>query len=130
MIYLDTSAVVKLVRAEPESAMLSVYLAEHVAAPKASSALLYPELIRAVSRVRPELTVRSRGILQHICRMPISWGILEGAAVVVDPSVRTLDAIHLATATTIVQRLTAFVTYDKRLAEAARSLGLPVESPA
>jgi predicted nucleic acid-binding protein len=130
MIYLDTSAAAKLVRAESESAALSVFLAERAGAPLTSSVLLYPELIRAVCRVRLELAPRAQRFLERVFRMPISAEVVMEAAVIGDASLRTLDAIHLATAMEIASELTAFVTYDKRLASAAKALGLPVEAPA
>jgi predicted nucleic acid-binding protein len=130
MIYLDTSAATKLVRAEAESAALSLFLAERASTPMASSALLYPELIRVVCRVHPDLERKARILLQRIMQVPINRELLSEAATIGEPMLRTLDALHLATATNIVHGVTAFVTYDKRLAAAAQALGLPVEAPA
>jgi len=64
VIYLDTSAAAKLIHPEAESAALTIYLTEHIASPLVSSALLYPELVRAVSRHRPEFTARAIALLR------------------------------------------------------------------
>ena len=130
MIYLDTSAAAKLVQAEAESAALSAFLAERRALPLVSSVLIYPELLRAVSRHRPELAGRAIALLQRMATVPLADAIVISAATIGSPVLRTLDALHLATAATIEPGLDAFVTYDRRLADAATSVGLTVASPA
>jgi predicted nucleic acid-binding protein len=130
MIYLDTSAAAKLVHPEAESAALAVYLAERLATPLVSSALLYPELVRAVSRHRPELARRAVALVQRIMTVPLAGDIVTSAATIGNPAIRTLDALHLATAVTIASELQAFVTYDKRLGDAATEVGLTVAAPA
>ena len=130
MIYLDPSAAAKLIHQEAESAALAVYLTERIALPLVSSALLYPELVRAVGRHRPDLVGRAVALAQRVMTVPLATDIVVGAATIGTPSLRTLDALHLATAATIGAELTAFVTYDKRLAEAATALGLTVAAPA
>lgn len=129
MIYLDTSAAAKLVHPEAESAALGVFLTERIAVPLVSSALLYPELVRAVSRHRPDLAGRAVTLAQRVMIVPLANDIVISAATIGTPALRTLDALHLATAATISSELTAFVTYDKRLAEAAISIGLSVAAP-
>lgn len=129
MIYLDTSAAAKLVHSEVESTSLTVFLTEHIASPLVSSALLYPELVRAVSRHTPELAARAIALLQRIMTVPLGSDIVVSAATIGTPSLRTLDALHLATAATIGSELDTFVTYDKRLADAATALGLSVTAP-
>lgn len=130
MIYLDTSAAAKLVYPEAESAALGVFLTERISAPLVASALLYPELIRAVNRHRPAFARRALALAQRIMTVPLADDILIDAATIGTPLLRTLDAIHLATAAAIATELDAFVTYDKRLAEAATALGLHVAAPA
>ena len=130
MIYLDTSAAAKLVHPEAESAALAVFLAERIANPLVSSALLYPELVRAVSRYCPEFGARAMLLLQRVMTVPLTSDILASAATIGSPALRTLDALHLATAVTIASELDGFVTYDKRLADAAAALGLTVVAPA
>jgi uncharacterized protein len=130
VIYLDTSAAAKLVHPEVESDALTVFLTERIRSPLVSSALLYPELIRAINRHRPELSGRAIALLQRIMIVPLANDIVTSAAIIGTPALRTLDALHLATATTIATELQAFVTYDKRLADAAAGIGLAVFAPA
>lgn len=130
MIYLDTSAAAKLVHAEPESGALAVFLTERIGTPLVSSALLYPELIRAVMRHQPGLAARATILLQRVMTAPVSADVLTDAATIGNPGLRTLDAIHLATAAALSQEVTSFVTYDRRLAEAAAGIGLAVDAPA
>jgi predicted nucleic acid-binding protein len=129
VIYLDTSAAAKLVHPEPESAALSVFLTERIASGLVSSALLYPELIRAVSRHRPDLVDRAVVLLHRVMTVPLAHDIVVAAATIATPILRILDALHLATATAVAAELDSLVTYDKRLADAATALGLPVATP-
>jgi predicted nucleic acid-binding protein len=62
--------------------------------------------------------------------VPLTTDILASAATIGGPALRTLDALHLASAAVIASEVAAFVTYDKRLADAARGIGLVVEAPA
>lgn len=130
MIYLDTSAAAKLIRAEPESVALTTFLAERITVPLVSSALLYPELVRAAARHQPDQVGRVMALTQRVMTVPLASDIVTSAATVGGPLLRTLDALHLATAKAIVEGLDAFVTYDKRQAEAATSEGIPVVTPA
>jgi predicted nucleic acid-binding protein len=130
MIYLDTSAAAKLVQPETESAALAVFLTERIAMPLVSSTLLYPELIRAVNRHNPQLAARATALLQRIMTVPLAWDIVTNAATIGGPTLRTLDALHLATAATLSSELHAFITYDKRLADAATAIGLAIQTPA
>jgi uncharacterized protein len=129
MIYLDTSAAAKLVHPEAESAALAVFLADRIAVPMVSSALLYPELVRAVSRHRPELAPRAVALVQRMMTVPLTADIVVSAANIGTPLLRTLDALHLATVATVAAEVQAFVTYDKRLADAAGSIGLAAVAP-
>jgi uncharacterized protein len=129
VIYLDTSAAAKLVHHEAESDALMAFLIERIRFPLVSSALLYPELIRAVTRHRPELSGRAIALLQRIMTVPLANAIVTSAATIGTPVLRTLDALHLATAATISTELRAFVTYDKRLADAAVGIGIAVSAP-
>lgn len=130
MIYLDMSAAAKLVHPEAETPALAAFLTERIADPLVSSALLYPELVRAVSRHRPELAARAVALVQRVMTVPPANDIVASAATIGSPSLRTLDALHLATAAAIGSELRAFVTYDKRLADAAAGIGLAVAAPA
>lgn len=129
MIYVDTSAAAKLVLSEPESNALAAFLVERITVPLVSSALLYPELVRAVTRHAPALADRARGLLERIMTVPLARDIVVDAATIGNPLLRTLDALHLATAVTIRSELDVIVTYDKRLGDAASALGLVVAAP-
>lgn len=133
MIYLDTSAIVKLIRIEDESAALVGWLNEQSGQPLVASALAEIELPRALRRSQPEVLSLVAAVLSRLHRVDINAAVRATAAAYVEPTLRTLDAIHLATAEFLVAsglQFTAFVTYDKRLAEAARRIGLPLTSPA
>jgi predicted nucleic acid-binding protein len=129
VIYLDTSAAAKLVHPEAESQALAAFLAARLTTPLVSSALLYPELVRAVSRHRPELVGQAVLLLQRIMTVPLGGVVVRSAATIGTPLLRTLDALHLATAAVVATQLDAFITYDKRLADAAAGIGLKVATP-
>jgi predicted nucleic acid-binding protein len=129
VIYLDASAAAKLVHPEAETPALGLFLAERITTPIVSSILLYPELVRAVSRHRPELTAKATALLQRIMTVPLANDIVVSAATIGAPELRTLDALHLATAATIRAEIDAFLTYDKRLADAATAAGFTVATP-
>jgi predicted nucleic acid-binding protein len=129
MIYLDTSAALKLVIPEPETAALELWIAEHASLARASSRLLRIEMLRAVSRHAPHRIDRANIILSGVVLLSMD-DAAPTAEIIGDPTLRSLDAIHLATAHGLRTALTAFVTYDKRLITSATALNLPVESPA
>lgn len=127
-IYLDASAAVKLVMEEAESAGLDTWLADRPE--RVSSALLRTELIRAIGRSVPERLALARRVASRVTLIAIDDGVLASAAELGPASLRSLDAIHLATALRLADELEAIVTYDRRMIEGARALGLPVASPA
>ncbi|MGH3546777.1 MAG: type II toxin-antitoxin system VapC family toxin [Pseudonocardiaceae bacterium] len=129
MIYLDTSAFVKLVWAELESDALSRFLTRRPASPLVSSSLLTVETRRAVQRADPSALGRADLLLTRIGRIGVTSSIVESASRLPDRSLRSLDAIHLATALLLREDLDAIVTYDKRLAAVAEAHDLPVDSP-
>jgi predicted nucleic acid-binding protein len=95
-----------------------------------ASALIEVELPRALLRVNPELLSRMPALIGRLGRYEIDEVVRAAAAAYPDPALRSLDAIHLATAHTVFGgQLTAFITYDNRLQDAARSLSLPVFAP-
>lgn len=130
MIYLDSAAIVKLVHAESESDALRDWLDERAETGWVSSALAEVESFRALARYAPSAAVRLHLVLDLIDLIDLDAGIRMLAQTVRPATVRSLDAIHLATAISLGARLTSFVTYDKRLADAARAAGLVVDSPA
>lgn len=126
MLYLDSSAIVKLVAREPETPEL----VEAVRADPevVSSALAWTEIIRAVRRARGRIA-RAREVLEGIALVPIDDGIIRGAADLAPVGLRTLDALHIATALSLGEDITSLVTYDDRLAEAAATAGIEVIAP-
>ncbi len=131
MIYLDTAALVKLIRCEPESDALADWLDARMDTLLVSSVLVEVELPRALRRTEPDLIAGVPAVLERLARYEIDDLVRATAASYSAPGLRTLDAIHLATAHAVFGRqLTSFVSYDRRLLAAADSLGLPSESPA
>ncbi|WP_433163486.1 type II toxin-antitoxin system VapC family toxin [Kribbella sp. CA-247076] len=130
MIYLDSAAIVKLVHAESESQALRDWLDVRAETGWASSVLAEIESSRALARYAPDAVVRLHPVLDLIDLVELDAGIRILAQTVRPATVRSLDAIHLATALRLHPQLTSFVTYDKRLADAARAAGLPVDVPA
>jgi uncharacterized protein len=126
-IYLDSSAVVKLVVREPESAALRRYL--HRRRPLVSSALARTELLRALLPAGDDAIARGRAVLQRLDLVRLNDRILNAAGVLHPAALRSLDAIHLATAGQLGAELTAVVTYDDRMATAAKRLGYRIVSP-
>jgi predicted nucleic acid-binding protein len=127
--YLDSSAIVKLVFTEPESGVLKAFLAESHGG--VSSILARIELARVAQRLGQSRAVGDSlaTILRRIAFLPLSDAIVIAAGELEPASLRTLDAIHLATALSVREALAGVVTYDRRLAEAARRAGLTVWSP-
>jgi uncharacterized protein len=129
MIYLDSAAVVKLVHAEPESPALRAWLNERAETDWTSSVLVEIESFRALARYAPEAVTRLHLVLDQIELIDMSPRVRVLAQTVRPVTIRSLDAIHLGTALTLRPNLTSFVTYDKRLLEAATTAGLPTDSP-
>lgn len=126
--YLDTSALVKLVVAEPETDALRAWLAD-TDSEWVSSDLARTELMRAVRRSTPDRLVRAREVLDSLTLLAVTTSIFDAAGRL-DPLVlRTLDAVHLAAALDLGDDLEAIVTYDDRLAEAAGANGIATVAP-
>ena len=129
MIYLDSAAVVKLVHVEPESAALRGWLDDRAETGWISSVLTEIESFRALARYAPGAVSRLPAVLDQIDLIDLDPRIRMLARTVTPATVRSLDAIHLGTALRIRPSLTSFVTYDKRLLDAAQAAGLPTDSP-
>ncbi len=129
MIYLDTSAIVKLVAAEDQSIALINWLNGHPDENLATSAIGHLELMRAAARTGPDAVALARNVASTIDSLVLTDPIASEAAIIPPAELRTLDAIHLATAHTHRQSLSALCAYDRRLLEAAESQGLPTVSP-
>jgi uncharacterized protein len=125
--YLDSSAVVKLVIAEPESAALRTYLRRR--RPLVSSALARTEVVRSLLPAGEAAVSRGRDVLRRLDLIRINDRVLDAAGVLEPAQVRSLDAIHIATAQLLGEDLGQVITYDDRMADAVRQLGLKTVSP-
>ena len=130
MIYLDSAAVIKLVHAEPESPALRGWLYERAETRWISSVLTEIESFRTLASYAPDAVSRLPAVLDQIDLIDLDAHIRILAQTARPLTVRSLDAIHLGTALHSRPTLTSFVTYDKRLLDAAQAAGLPVDSPA
>jgi hypothetical protein len=130
LVYLDSSALVKLVVAEPESTALAERLREWPQ--RVSSAVALTELPRALRRAGFGAAERRRAreVLARLSLVEVDRRILVAAAALEPPALRSLDAIHLATALAVREDLAAVVTYDRRLRAAAQLVHLEVAAPA
>lgn len=127
MVYLDSSALVKLVVAERESGALRRYLRSKPR--RASCALARVEVLRAVRPHGGAAVKRARGLLRRLDLVQLDDDLLDAAATLDAGVLRSLDAIHLAAAQVLGDDLTAVVTYDDRMTAAAGRLGLPIAAP-
>jgi len=126
--YIDTSALVKLVVAEAETTALQTWIIT-TTTDLVSSDLARTELLRAVRRGASDQVVQARAVLDSLSLLSVSTTVFESAGHL-DPAVlRTLDALHLASALSLGDDLEGLVTYDERLAEAAQSHGVAVVAP-
>lgn len=129
MIYFDTSALVKLVFEEAESMALAEWLSVRSEVPKISSDLTTVELLRTCRRIDEDAVGDATMLLAGIDLLPMDRAIVEQAATLVPEELRSLDAIHLASALSVKEDLTAFVAYDGQLCTAAAEAGIEVASP-
>jgi uncharacterized protein len=126
--YIDSSALLKLVVREAETPALGAYLARCDG--MVASRLVVVECLRAARRAsRARLLQTVEEVLEAVYLLEITPAILEEAAMAGSPLLRTLDAIHLATALSIDDPELAVIVYDERLAKAARAAGLTVVQP-
>ena len=130
LVYLDSSAIVKLVVREPESSILFEWLGAWP--DRVSSAIARVEVLRALTRSGADEAVRRRAadVLGRIALIPIDRPVLDVASKLGPPDLRSLDAIHLATALSVAGDLAGLVTYDDRLATAAARSRIDVWAPA
>jgi hypothetical protein len=128
VVYLDSSALVKLVVREPESRALRAYLRRE--RERLSCGLARTEVLRAVRPLGPAAVETARRLLRSIDLVRLDETLLDAAGMLEPPSLRSLDAIHLAAAQLVAPTLHAIVTYDRRMAAAAAALGFPVVAPA
>lgn len=129
-LYLDSSALVKLVQVEAESSALRKFLRRHRDDGRVTSALARVEVVRAVAGGGPAAVAHARRLISRVDQVNLDHSLLDDAATLaLGSALRSLDAIHLASARLIGPDLRAVVTYDQRMSDAATAAGLVVESP-
>jgi uncharacterized protein len=121
-VYLDSSALVKLVAPEEETDALAAFLAQHRS--QATSVIGLVEVRRAAARRPGVARERVEDVLRRISAIGLDLTTAAAAGSVGPAALRALDAVHLASAAALGDDLEAFVTYDNRLADAARVLGM------
>ena len=129
MIYLDSSALVKLALSEAQSPALTAWLADREDEAIVSSALHRTEVLRAIWLAEPGALTRGVRLIRRVGRVALSTEVLDNAATLPPQQLGPSDAIHLASALAVRRDLSAFVAYDKRLLDAAREAGLPLPVP-
>ncbi len=129
MLYLESSAIVKLVHVEAETAALRTWLTARAQTPLVSSLLARVETARALRRTDPPALANLPLVLGAIHLIAVDESVCAAAAAYEDPLLRSLDAIHLATAAVVGAALISFVSYDRRVMTAAEAAGLPTASP-
>jgi len=129
VIYLDSSAILKLVRAEAESAALGDWLAGRSKTRVLTSELGRVEVLRAARRVGEAVVAEAHTVIGDIDLIPLDRRVQDLACEFGTPMLRTLDALHLASALLVREELTDFVAYDRRLSAVAEAAGLPVATP-
>jgi uncharacterized protein len=131
VIYLDSSAIVKLIRIEPESPALADWLNARNE-PPVTSVLAEVEVPRALRRSAPAWLAAMPVVFARITRIEMDASVRATAGAYLTDTLRSLHAVHLATAEVLVaagRTMTAFVTYEKRQAAAVEAVGLPVVMP-
>ena len=127
--YMDSSAAVKLVHREVQTDALLQWLNSQASLRMMSSVLIEIELNRALLRYDPEALPRVPGVLARIARIELHAAVRAAASAYRQPLLRSLDAIHLATANSLSAGVDAFVTYDARLASVAHAEHFDVVMP-
>jgi uncharacterized protein len=129
VIYLDSSAVMKLIRSEDETSALREWLELRPDQPVVTSELGRVEVLRAARRVGGRALAEARAVVGDLDLIPLDRAVQDVASDIGDPLLRTLDALHVASALLVGEALTAFIAYDQRLAYAAQAAGLVVAAP-
>jgi predicted nucleic acid-binding protein len=129
VIYLDSSALLKLLHEEPESAALADWLSARADMPVVSSELAKVEVLRACRRVNAETLPEARNLLTKLDLVPLTSVVIDDAADVGEVLLRSLDAIHLASAMSLRADLSTFIAYDHRLGDAASAVDLQLHAP-
>ena len=125
--YVDASALVKLVVEEPESTALRARL---IAADLVSSVVVAVEVGRQARRADPDASQRAMEVLARVALVPLSEHVVATSVDLLPPELRSLDAIHVATCASLDDRPEALCTYDARMQEAAAARGIRILAPA
>jgi len=129
VIYLDSSALMKLIREEAETEALRGWLAAQPEMPVVTSELGRVEILRAARRAGPTALTQARAVIGDVDLMHLDRGVQDLAAEIGEPLLHTLDALHLASAVLLGEELTALAAYDGRLLAAAVAAGVPTATP-
>ncbi len=129
MIYADSSALMKLVREEVETAALGAWISAQPEVPVVTSELGRVEVLRAARRVGGQALTEARAVIGDVDLIVLDRTVQDLACDFGEPTLRSLDALHLASAVLLRKDLTAFVAYDGWLLAAAQSTGLPTAAP-
>lgn len=127
MIYLDSSALVTLISGRSYAKELREFLAAKPGMPMGTSTLGFIETVRTLDRIGDYPTVM-QDLAREFTEILLTEEVRDAAALL-PGGVRTLDAVHIASAQVIGEALEVLVTYDKRMRDVARSVGLPAEAP-
>ena len=127
-VYVDSSALVKLAVEEPESRALRRHLRRR--RPLVSSAVARAEVLRALLSEGEEGIARGRAVVSRVDLVRVNDRVLNAAGLLRPVEVRSLDAIHLATALLVGSELSHLISYDERMLEAAEQLRLRIATPA
>ena len=138
MIYLDTCALLKLIRHEPETPALTAWINDRAGTMWFTAEVARTELARSLRRINHDQDAKlldadlkqAADLCERLDLIPMTTRVLTDAAALEQPFLRTIDALHIAAAAGLRASVSAFVTYDKRLAAAAETAGLPVAAPA
>jgi predicted nucleic acid-binding protein len=127
VVYLDASAIAKLIIEEPGSEELDRYLRTRPL--RITSRIGDVEVRRAVARLAEADVARLERVLDTLSLIELDASLARTAGGRLPAGFRTLDAIHVASAQSVASQLEAFVTYDRRLADAAAAAGITVATP-
>ena len=127
MIYLDASALVTLISGRPYATELRAFLGSRPAMPMATSTVGFVETVRTLDRVGSYPTLMS-DLVRDFTEILVTEEIRDSAALL-PQGVRTLDALHVASAQAVGASLEALITYDRRMYDVAHAVGVPVAAP-
>lgn len=127
MIYLDTSALITLISGRPLAHELREFLSARPTAAMGTSTLGFIETVRVLNQIGDYPTLM-QDLVREFTEILLSEDVRDAAAML-PRGVRALDAVHVASAQILGGTLELLITYDKRMFDVSRSLGLPTEAP-